>query len=184
MKSLYRLSLLCVASATMVFASGCAKKPLRPNPSQTYMGSGPGGSTLDTTGVPLFEDNESAIPGHNPQAGPENQHRGMLPSVFFAFDSAAIAPAERAKLDQAAAYVKSNPGTGLLLEGHCDWRGTTEYNMGLGDRRARAVRDYLVRLGVPAASLETVSKGDLEAKEGASAAEMQQDRRVEVIVLM
>ncbi len=55
--------------------------------------------------------------------------------------------------------MKKNPGAKLLIEGHCDERGTAEYNMALGERRATAVKNYLVSLGVPKAALSTVSFG-------------------------
>ena len=71
----------------------------------------------------------------------------------------------------------------VLLEGHCDWRGTAEYNLGLGDRRSNAVKEYLQKLGVDVARLEIVSKGDLDAKEHATGEEMAKDRRVELAVM-
>lgn len=134
------------------------------NPSEVFAGS--------DTGLELRDG-----------SGTANQTRGVLKNVLFDFDSAAIRVAERAKVTEAADYLKANAGSRLLLEGHCDWRGTTEYNMGLGDRRAAAVRDYLGTLGVPAARLETLSRGDLDAKEGGNEGDMQQDRRVELVIL-
>jgi peptidoglycan-associated lipoprotein len=71
----------------------------------------------------------------------------------------------------------------LLLEGHCDWRGTAEYNLGLGDRRANAVKKYLLSIGVAADKLEANSKGSLEAKANADAATMEKDRRVDLVVV-
>src|SRR5205085_1825859 len=71
----------------------------------------------------------------------------------------------------------------LLLEGHCDWRGTAEYNLALGDRRAAAVKKYLVTLKVPAAKLETTSKGSIGAKEKGTDAEMAGDRHVEFVIV-
>ena len=106
-----------------------------------------------------------------------------LRDIHFDFDSAAIRPAERSKIQEAANYLRSNPGAQLALEGHCDWRGTTEYNLGLGDRRARSVRDFLASLGVDASRVQTVSKGDLEAAEGATEAQAQQDRRVDFVLV-
>jgi peptidoglycan-associated lipoprotein len=70
-----------------------------------------------------------------------------------------------------------------LLEGHCDWRGTAEYNLGLGDRRANAAKKYLLSLGVAADRLESVSKGSLEASKNADDATMAKDRRVDLVVV-
>jgi peptidoglycan-associated lipoprotein len=109
--------------------------------------------------------------------------RGVLEPVFFGFDQSSINPNERPKLTQAAEYLRSNPNVGLLLEGHCDWHGTAEYNLALGDRRARAARDFLVNLGINGNRIETLSKGDLESTPGLSKSEAQRDRRAELIIL-
>ena len=75
--------------------------------------------------------------------------RGVLQPVYFAFDSSAIKAAERPKLQAAKDYLDKNPGYRLLLEGHCDWRGTAEYNLSLGDRRANEwgsqIRSYVLQ---------------------------------------
>lgn len=109
--------------------------------------------------------------------------RDLLDDVFFSFDSYAIASTERTKLQAAADYLKGNPGDGLLIEGHCDWYGTADYNLALGDRRAKSVRDYLITLGISVNRIETLSKGSLESTSGLSKAEARQDRRGELIVL-
>ena len=79
-------------------------------------------------------------------------------------------------------YLAKNPNQKLLLEGHCDWRGTAEYNLSLGDRRASAVKKYLLSLGVVADKLETLSKGSLEAAKNGDDASMAKDRRVDLVV--
>jgi peptidoglycan-associated lipoprotein len=104
-------------------------------------------------------------------------------TVYFDFDQSGIKASERPKLDAAKAYLDSNPSASLLLEGHCDWKGTAEYNLGLGDRRANAVKQYLTTLGVAAEKLEVLSKGDLDAVENADAATQAKDRRVNLAVL-
>lgn len=180
MKSAFRLTAIVLSSAAL-FLAGCAKKPLRSNPSETMFG--PGSVSSSAFDPSEFDTMGDALPGRGGAFDASNQQRGLLPSVFFDFDSAAVRVSERAKLSQAADYLNSNAGARLLLEGHCDWRGTTEYNMGLGDRRAIAVRDFLATLGIAASRVDTVSKGDLEAVESGSEAQMQNDRRVEVIVV-
>ena len=95
----------------------------------------------------------------------------------------AIKAGERTKLQQAKEYLEKNPGFRLLLEGHCDWRGTAEYNLGLGDRRANSVKKYLQSIGVAADRVETLSKGSLEAAKNADEATMAKDRRVNLIVV-
>jgi peptidoglycan-associated lipoprotein len=82
-----------------------------------------------------------------------------FPDVPFEFDKADLT-AEGKKICQGVAeYMRKNPKAKLLIEGHCDERGTAEYNLVLGERRATAVRNYLVSLGVPKASLATASFG-------------------------
>jgi len=108
---------------------------------------------------------------------------GVLPSVYFGFDQSSIDAAERSKLQQAADYLSQNQTDGLLVEGHCDWYGTAEYNLALGDRRASSVRDYLITLGVSSGRIEVLSKGDLESTPGLSKTESGQDRRADLVIL-
>ncbi|MEM1221626.1 MAG: OmpA family protein [Verrucomicrobiota bacterium] len=108
---------------------------------------------------------------------------GALPSVYFGFDSTAISLSERGKLQQAADYLASNPGTGLLIEGHCDWYGTAEYNLALGERRADSALGYLNTLGANAGTIEILSKGSLEATSGLDKSQSSQDRRADLIIL-
>ena len=79
--------------------------------------------------------------------------------VLFDFDKSEVREDGRKTSQAVAAYMKKNPKAALLIEGHCDERGTAEYNMALGERRATAVMTYLVSLGVPKAALSTVSFG-------------------------
>ena len=108
---------------------------------------------------------------------------GILEDVLFGFDSYSIAPSERPKLQAAADYLQANAQDGLLIEGHCDWYGTADYNLALGDRRAKSIRDYLITLGISGNRIEVLSKGSLEATSGLSKAEARQDRCGELIVL-
>ncbi|MBQ9771148.1 MAG: OmpA family protein [Lentisphaeria bacterium] len=80
--------------------------------------------------------------------------------VYFRFDQSAIATSEYAKLDKIVSYLSANPGTGVVIEGHCDTKGSDEYNRGLGERRALAAKDYLVNKGVAENRIRTVSYGE------------------------
>jgi len=82
-----------------------------------------------------------------------------LRDVFFAYDSFAISEEGRQSLSRNAEWIKSNPGAQLKIEGHCDERGTSAYNLVLGEKRAKAARNYLVELGVSANRLGVVSYG-------------------------
>jgi peptidoglycan-associated lipoprotein len=83
-----------------------------------------------------------------------------LTPVFFAFDSTVISEEGRAAAQKNAEFLKRRPSTRILIEGHADNRGTNEYNLALGERRADAVRDYLVGLGIAADRIQTVTKGE------------------------
>lgn len=107
----------------------------------------------------------------------------VLPSVYFGFDSSSISASERGKLQQAAEYLQQNSGHHLLVEGHCDWYGTSEYNLALGDRRANSVSDYLGTLGITPIRVEKLSKGSLESTSGLSKSQSSQDRRADLIIL-
>ena len=82
-----------------------------------------------------------------------------LSDAFFDFDKSDIRDDAKTALSSDADWMKKWTSTQITIEGHCDSRGTAEYNLGLGSRRATAVRDYLVNLGVPSGRLTVVSKG-------------------------
>lgn len=81
-------------------------------------------------------------------------------NVLFAYDMAQIDQQERAKIEKVAQYLRRNAGVGVIVEGHCDERGSREYNMALGERRALAVRAYLIGLGIDPDIIQTVSYGE------------------------
>jgi len=83
-----------------------------------------------------------------------------LRDIFFDFDEATIRPDARAILENNARWLKKNPRVKILIEGHCDERGTIEYNLALGDRRANAARDYLISLGIDPTRIATISYGE------------------------
>ena len=84
---------------------------------------------------------------------------GVFEDIHFDFDKYEIQESAKPVLQKIASWLLKNPSAKILVEGHCDQRGTSEYNLALGDRRARAVRDYLVALGVPSGRIEMISYG-------------------------
>jgi peptidoglycan-associated lipoprotein len=88
-----------------------------------------------------------------------NRNSPLRP-VFFEYDSAELAPEGQRVLDENATVLKRFPTWAITIEGHCDERGTAEYNLALGERRAVAARAYLVSLGISGARLRTVSYGE------------------------
>lgn len=172
-------------AGTGLLLAGCTKKPTRPEPSATMLG--PAGGTngaLNPLDVATTADANSGLEPRGSEAfDQQGQLRGVLDSVFFDFDKSAIKPGERAKAQAAAKYLSDHPERRMLLEGHCDWRGTAEYNLGLGDRRASAVKQYLLTLGVAANRLDTLSRGSLDATPHGDEATMAHDRRVDFVIL-
>jgi len=81
-------------------------------------------------------------------------------SIYFEFDSAALSPMAQSVLEGKANYLRDNPGAQVIIEGHCDERGTPEYNLALGDRRAESAKNFLVNLGIDIARFTTVSYGE------------------------
>jgi len=86
--------------------------------------------------------------------------KGLLTDVFFALDSTELTAESRASLQKNMDFLKRRGSTKIMVEGHADSRGTNEYNLALAERRAGAVRDYLVSLGLPADRVTIVSKGE------------------------
>jgi peptidoglycan-associated lipoprotein len=176
-------SLLFAAAA--VFLAGCATKPVRPSPNETALGpqAGGGGALAPTEVATTADQNSTLQPRDASIIETDATIRGLLQPVYFDFDRSSVKEPERAKLQAAKDYLDKNPQYRLLLEGHCDWHGTSEYNLGLGDRRAAAAKKYLVTLGVPAEKLETLSKGSEEAAKNADDATAAKDRRDDLVVL-
>jgi peptidoglycan-associated lipoprotein len=137
-----------------VTAEGSTK--VTPSDSTTYTitANGPGGSATATAAVSVNAPAPPPTPA--PAATPFEQ---AVHDAYFDYDKADIRSDSREALAQTAEYLKANPSIRITIEGHCDERGSTEYNLGLGDRRSAAVREYLVSLGVSADRMNTVSFG-------------------------
>jgi peptidoglycan-associated lipoprotein len=89
-----------------------------------------------------------------------NEEGDLFKDIYFDFDQYDIRPDAQTVLQEISTYLLKNTPVKILIEGHCDDRGTNEYNLALGDRRARAVRDYLVALGISSGRIETLSYGE------------------------
>ncbi len=136
-------------------------------------GSGEGPADLDGTGV-RAADGDGAAGGVGAPAGTVEESALAAPEpgtqedleinvgdrVFFAFDSAALDEKARAVLDRQAEWLLRYPHVTVTIEGHADERGTREYNLALGERRAQAVKDYLVAKGVAPDRILTISYGE------------------------
>ena len=132
-----------------------------PDDSTTYIitAMGPGGSATATARVTV-----TLPPPPSPVLAPSAPSIDELFSknvmdAYFDFDKSDIGPGGRTALTQTANFLRSYPQVTVVIEGHCDERGSTEYNLALGDRRAQAAKNFLVSLGVPSDHIETVSYG-------------------------
>ncbi len=185
--------IICLFAITLSWM-GCQNSG-RPTPDMTRMGvgtgpgageGGTGGSNVDTSNSGNVDfDSGYTADGSLPDRGTSYIPSGAdaYESVYFDYDRSYIRESERSKLNETAKYLLQNPGQKVLIEGHCDWKGTTDYNLALGDRRANSVKSYLVQLGVSPSSIEILSKGDLDAVEGADDAGRQLDRRGDIILI-
>jgi peptidoglycan-associated lipoprotein len=177
--------LILVAASAALLLAGCSKKPARPDPQATVLGPQGGGASAAPSDAGFGNPDAPGLVDRGAGFDPLGQNRTALEAqtVYFDYDKSDIRAGERPKLQAAKEYLDKNPSYKLLLEGHCDWRGTAEYNLGLGDRRANGAKKYLVSLGVPADRIETLSKGSLEAAKNADEATMAKDRRVNLVVV-
>jgi peptidoglycan-associated lipoprotein len=173
--SRFAFSFLLVAAVAL---SGCAKRPATtqaaapaptgaatstaaapPSGTATAQPTTPGGGSGATTG------GGTATPAPAPTAPARPVPKDFaavadLVDVFFDFDKYDIRPADAKTLDANAGWLKSNPNHLVLIEGHCDERGTNEYNLALGERRAKSTMNYLVSQGVQANRITIISYGE------------------------
>lgn len=153
-----------------VFASaGCGKKP---KPSTDVVKT-----PATTTQTQTPETKEPSSPAVEPQV------ELMLEDVYFDYDKSNLRDDARTVLERDAQMLTKYPSVRLLLEGHCDERGTVEYNLALGDRRAQSVKSYLVQFGVDAGRLSTISYGEERPfAQGNDEAAWSQNRRVHFVI--
>lgn len=140
-----RFKFLTVVAAVALLAA-CETAPESTGNSQSTGGASTGG-TSGTAAVQI-------VPGSQ-----EDLVVNVGDRVFFAYDSSALTAEGRATLEKQAAWMKKFGGVRVTVEGHCDERGTREYNLALGERRANAAKDYLVALGINPARVKTLSYG-------------------------
>jgi peptidoglycan-associated lipoprotein len=165
-----RLSLAALVLVTV----SCAKKPpvARPTPPPVASATPPSSSTSGTPGTarppqpPELVAEPTVVPPEPVRddaisaSSLDDLNRSTpLKPVFYDYDSAELSPEAQSTLNESAALLKKYPNWAVTIEGHCDERGTAEYNLALGERRAVAARAYLMSLGISADRLRTVSYG-------------------------
>ena len=164
------LAFLFILSGTLLFVS-CAKKAVQSEPSmQTEQEMSEEGDSnaeemedQQTMEKKDLEEERLATEQAKmqaEQAASAAKDKFASEDIHFDFDSAAIVDSAQDILQEKAQYLNDNPGAVAVIEGHCDERGTDAYNLALGERRADAVKDYLVNLGIDSGRLSTISYGE------------------------
>ncbi len=187
-------SLMVIGLVVCVAAAGCKKKPVNVT---ELPGSKAGPVGGPETASPIGNQPPvTSTPGPETTGGtpsnPAELHAGWLEdaealkaqTVYFDFDSSVIKAGEKPKVAAVADYLKANHGKAVRVEGNCDERGTEEYNRALGERRALAVREELIRLGIGPTEVDTISYGkDKPVAQGHDESAWKQNRRDDFIVL-
>lgn len=162
------LSVLAL-TCTMMVAGGCAKQELVKKddqlaPAKTATTPPPKATTTPEQPVkqgPITQQTvaNQVVADDAKQAKETDQVKGSLGRIYFAFDSNALSNEARATLAKNAAFLKQNKASTVRIEGNCDERGSDEYNLALGEKRAQVARQYLITLGTPADRLSVISYG-------------------------
>ena len=121
--------------------------------------AGASGASSTSSSSDTSASSSSSETASSAAATPAEELASIGDRVFFDYDSSALSAEAKATLAAQAAFLAGNPSVTITVEGHCDERGTREYNLALGERRATAARDYLVAQGVNAARIKTISYG-------------------------
>jgi len=195
MKMMKLIYPLAFALAITLASTGCrSHKPgpitQLPGPTIGIVGNDTGGGTLPGGTLPP-ETGLQTQPGAGQTAGLE-EFEGMIKdpaalaayTIHFAYDQAVIRSSEQANLQAVAAALTADPNTKLLIEGNCDERGTEEYNLSLGERRALAAREALAKLGVDPMRVRTISYGKAKPVDpGHNEAAWSKNRRDDFVLL-
>lgn len=169
---------LAAVVVTAVGLASCAQKESYSSLPPSGDSSADGPKVVEAT--PRVQRVEEADSGSDARRDGENILNERL--VYFDFDKSEIRPEFRAMLSAHTDYLVSNRGSGVMLQGHADERGSTEYNLALGQRRADAVREYMIAGGVYADQLEAISYGEERPRAlGSNEAAWAENRRVEIL---
>jgi peptidoglycan-associated lipoprotein len=163
-------SILASMIIGLLFVAACAKRPVAtvrqappaPAPAPPPAAPPPAPAPAAPPPPPVVAAPQPAPPPPAPRPAPPKEYMAndALKPIHFGFDSANVRPADAKILDASAKWLAANPDQILLIEGHCDERGTEQYNLALGDRRAKAAMNYLVAQGVQGERITIVSFGE------------------------
>ena len=168
------------ASQTTTDSSGESSSSTAASSASTSSSSGSSGSSSSSAGGSA---SGSASSGTNDKASAEDALAEIGNTVFFGYDSSALSADAEATLMRQAAFLNANPALTVTLEGHCDERGTREYNLALGERRGSAARDFLLAQGVDSARIRVVSYGkERPAVSGSNETSWAKNRRAATVI--
>lgn len=170
-----RLATTLLMATALIATAACSKK--RPE----VLPPAPGGAPADTTGQgPNGPVGDAVIPG----SSADFKRSVTSDTVYFGTDQSDVDDAARATLDTQSAWLAKFPNVRITVEGHADERGTREYNLALGDRRANAAKNYLVAKGVAPERITTISYGkERPVALGSDESAWAQNRRAVTVVL-
>jgi peptidoglycan-associated lipoprotein len=181
--------LLLLGLALSLIAPGCRKRPgsITPLPGQRagLVGNeGPSGLESGKINSEPVATGGGATAEFNLEDMIQDRAALAAQTVHFDFDSSVVKASEKSRVDAVAAALKGDQAAKLLIEGHCDERGTEEYNRSLGERRALALRESLANMGVDPMRIKTLSFGeDKPVSSGHDESSWKQNRRGEFILL-
>jgi peptidoglycan-associated lipoprotein len=157
----YRKIVFCfVVLSTVVALAGCSSTTDKPEVTPKASVSPPAESKKQPTSAPGDSTSASSLDALKRGDSTATPASGPLKEVYFDFDRYDLRADAREILKSNWDWLKANPSAQVQIEGHCDERGTTEYNLALGSKRAQSVKDYLVTLGTTADRLSTTSYGE------------------------
>ncbi len=153
-----------VALLLVVGACGPKKSPDLPAETMTDTATTPPAKPVTDVSPrpPTSTDDPTGdiLPKEVQEADRVARDKGLIGDIYFDFDQYDLKPEARERLAKNAEFMKQKPQYTIEIQGHCDERGTNDYNVALADRRANAAREYMVTLGIPGARLKTVSFGE------------------------
>ena len=198
MKKFSQLILMSLAVVLLILAPACKtrKQPVKPVTTPTTTMAAPDiepppplpndTPVADPKDFVQAEPTEEAMPQEIEALNRWVQSKGYVRDAFYNYDEATLDDAAQAALSASATWLKGSTGSSynVLIEGHCDERGTEQYNLALGDKRANSAKDYLVTLGVDAGRIRTVSYGEERPfEEGHDDSSWAQNRRSHLVLV-
>ena len=166
--SLLSVTFIIILGLMLVFVFGCARKSGVSKKSTEQPGQkqaqvtptpSPEPSPIVEPVEPKEKPSEQTIPGDDAAKPPSTEPIPDIGAIYFAFDSYDLTDQARMTLSQNAQWLKQNTNLKIRVEGNCDERGTVEYNLALGEKRANVVKDYYISLGISANRIQTISYG-------------------------